>query len=70
MFVNNKSTIFDCFCLNPGNALENATAIVDYTFILNFVFVQKVLLANEQIPSEFIKKCNLILLEKSYKTLK
>ncbi len=55
MFVNSEFTISDCFCLNPGNALENATNIVDYTFILNFVFVQKVLSADEQIPSEFIK---------------
>jgi hypothetical protein len=55
VFVNNEFTIFGCFCLNPGNAIKNATAIVNYTFILNFVFVQKVLSANEQIPSEFIK---------------
>jgi hypothetical protein len=42
MFVNNKFTIYDLFSSNPGNALENATAIiifVDFIFILNFVFV-------------------------------
>ncbi len=55
MFVNSEFTISDRFCLNPGNALENATAIVNYTFILNFAFVQKVLSADEHIPSEFIK---------------
>ncbi len=46
MFVNSEFTINDRFCLNPGNAFKQATAIVifvDFIFVLNFVFVQKVL---------------------------
>ncbi len=73
MFVNSKFTINDCFCLNPGSAFKQAIVIiifVNFIFLLNSVFVQKVLSADEQIPSKFIKKCNLILLEESYETLK
>jgi hypothetical protein len=58
MFVNNTFTIYDLFCSNPGNTLEQATAIiifVDFNLILNFVFVQKVLSTNKQNLQSFSK---------------
>jgi hypothetical protein len=42
VFVNSEFTISDRFCSNPGNALEQAAAIiifVEFNFVLNLVFV-------------------------------